>query len=132
MGLEPDRVYLSCYEIARDSEGKGITMFVGTAVDDDVTEAKAPAEIVILPGVEVASGVRQGTAREVWPTIVHDVMAWIEEHGYEHVGPGRDYYLQLNDAEPHKQVCEIQAPLRRPNEPVPAVAPQRLRADTPA
>jgi effector-binding domain-containing protein len=100
-------------------------MFVATPVGDEVTQARAPAEIVVLPGVQVASCVRQGTAREVWPRIVHDVMAWIEEHGYRHVGPGRDFYLELNDDEPSKQVFEIQAPLRRPSDPVPAVAPQR-------
>ncbi len=107
-------------------------MFVGTPVAEEVAETLAPAEIVVLPGVEVASCVRQGTTREVWPRIVHDVMTWIEEHGYEHVGPGRDFYLEINDAEPSKQVFEIQAPLRRPGEPVPVVAPQRLRTDNTA
>jgi DNA-binding transcriptional MerR regulator/effector-binding domain-containing protein len=129
MGLDPRRVYLSCYDIAREDAEKRITMFVGTPIPEDVTEAPPPAEIVVLPGVEVASCVRQGTAREVWPRIVQDVMAWIEEHGYEHVGPGRDFYLEISDAEPGRQVFEIQAPLRRPAEPVPVVAPQRLRPD---
>jgi hypothetical protein len=64
----------------------------------------------------------EGTTREVWPRIVHDVMTWIEEHGYEHVGPGRDFFLETNEAEPGKQVFEIQAPFRRPAEPVPVVA----------
>jgi DNA-binding transcriptional MerR regulator/effector-binding domain-containing protein len=129
MGLDPDRVYLSCYDIAHEDADQRITMFVGTPVPDEVTEAVAPAEILVLPGVEVASCVRQGTTREVWPQIVHDVMTWIEEHGYEHVGPGRDFFLEINDAEPSRQVFEIQAPLRRPTEPVPVVAPQRLRAE---
>jgi DNA-binding transcriptional MerR regulator/effector-binding domain-containing protein len=128
MGLDPERVYLSCYEIAHEDGDKRITMFVGTAVPDDVTDAPAPAEIVFLPGVEVASCVRQGTTREVWPRIVLDVMTWIEEHGYRHVGPGRDYFLEPNHTDPAKQVFEIQAPLRRPDEPEPAVAPRRLRA----
>jgi effector-binding domain-containing protein len=92
-------------------------------------DAREPAEIVLLPGVEVASCIRQGTTREVWPRIVKDVMAWIEEHGYQHVGPGRDFYLEINDAEPSKQVFEIQAPLCRPGDPVPEVAPRRLRPD---
>jgi DNA-binding transcriptional MerR regulator len=125
MGLDPDRIYLSCYDVSGADAGQPIIMFVGTPVGDEVTQARAPAEIVVLPGVQVASCVRQGTAREVWPRIVHDVMAWIEEHGYRHVGPGRDFYLELNDAEPSKQVFEIQAPLRRPSDPVPAVAPRR-------
>jgi DNA-binding transcriptional MerR regulator len=125
MGLDGDRVYLSCYDVSRPGE---ITMFLGTPVPDEVTEARAPAEFVLLPGAEVASCVRQGTTREVWPRIVHDVMGWIEEHGYQHVGPGRDFYLQVNDAEPAKQVFEIQAPLRRPGDPVPEVAPRRLHA----
>lgn len=125
MGLDPDRVYLSCYDVSGVDAGRPIIMFVGTPVADEVTEARAPAEIVVLPGVQVASCVRQGTAREVWPRIVHDVMAWIEEHGYQHVGPGRDFYLELNDNEPGQQVFEIQAPLRRPSDPVPAVAPRR-------
>ncbi|MGH3153584.1 MAG: MerR family transcriptional regulator [Streptosporangiaceae bacterium] len=125
MGLDPDRVYLSCYDVSGADAGQPVIMFVGTPVADEVTEARAPAEIVVLPGVQVASCVRQGTTREVWPRIVHDVMAWIEEHGYRHVGPGRDFYLELNDDEPSKQVFEIQAPLRRPADPVPAVAPQR-------
>jgi effector-binding domain-containing protein len=129
MGLDPSRVYLSCYDVVRDGVDADITMFVGTPVPDTVTNAKEPAEIVLLPGVEVASCVRQGTARDVYPQIVNDVMTWIEEHGYEHVGPGRDFYLEINDDDPSKQVFEIQAPLRRPADPVPAVAPRRLRAD---
>ena len=128
MGLDPGRVYLSCYDVSHGDAGKTITMFVGTPVPDEVTEARAPAEIVVLPGVQVASCVRQGATREVWPRIVHDVMSWIEENGYEHVGPGRDFYLEVNDSDPSKQVFEIQAPLRRPTDPVPAVAPQRLHA----
>jgi DNA-binding transcriptional MerR regulator len=128
MGLDPERIYLSCYDTAQGDADQRITMFVGTPVPDEVTQATAPAEIVVLPGVEVASCVRQGTSREVWPRIVHDVMAWIEEHGYEHVGPGRDFFLESNDAEPGKQVFEIQAPFRRSAEPVPVVAPQRLPA----
>jgi effector-binding domain-containing protein len=106
-----------------------ITMFVGTPVPDTVTNAKEPAEIVLLPGVEVASCVRQGTARDGYPRIVHDVMTWIEEHGYDHVGPGHDCYPEINDDDPSKQVFEIQAPLRRTADPVPAIAPQQLRAD---
>jgi DNA-binding transcriptional MerR regulator len=129
MKLDPDRVYLSCYDVSRENADQSITMFVGTPIPDEVTSARAPAEIVLLPGVQVASCVRQGTVREVWPQIVHDTMAWIEEHGYEHVGPGRDFYLQLNDADPSQQVFEIQAPLRRPADPLPAVAPQRIPSD---
>jgi DNA-binding transcriptional MerR regulator/effector-binding domain-containing protein len=132
MGLDPDRVYLSCYEVSHDDEGQDITMFVGTPIPDDVTEARAPAEIVVLPGTEVASCVRQGTTREVWPRIVNDVMTWIEEHGYQHAGPGRDFYLELNEAEPSQQVFEIQAPLYRPGDPVPVVAPRRLYSERPA
>jgi DNA-binding transcriptional MerR regulator len=129
MGLNPTRVYLSCYDVVREGVDADITMFVGTPVPDTVTNAKEPAEIVLLPGVEVASCIRQGTTRDVFPRIVYDVMTWIEEHGYEHVGPGRDFYLEINDDDPSKQVFEIQAPLRRPTDPVPAVAPRRLRAD---
>ena len=124
MGLDPDRVYLSCY----DTSGEQVVMYVGTPVPESVTEALAPAVLVVLPGVQVASCVRQGTTREVWPRIVHDVMAWIEEHGYVHVGPGRDFYLQINDEDPSQQVFEIQAPLRSPADPVPAVAPRRVTA----
>ena len=129
MGLSPDRVYVTCYDVSGDDPGKHIEMFLGTPVPDSVTVAKDPAEIVLLPGTDVASCVRQGTTREVWPRIVHDVMSWIAEHGYAHVGPGRDFFLQTNEAEPGKQVFEIQAPLRRPEDPVPAVAPRRLAPD---
>jgi DNA-binding transcriptional MerR regulator len=136
LGLSPDRVYLTCYDVVGHDAGKQIEMFFGTPVPDGVgpdsvvpdrvSAAKDPAELVLLPGAQVASCVRQGTTREVWPQIVHDVMAWIEEHGYAHVGPGRDFFLEINDEEPAKQVFEIQAPLRRPEDPVPVVAPQRL------
>jgi DNA-binding transcriptional MerR regulator len=128
MGLDPVRPYLSCYDVACADGDKSITMFVGTPVPDEINETRQPAEIVLLPGVRVASCVRQGTTREVWPRIVNDVMSWIEQNGYEHVGPGRDYYLEINDTDPAKQVFEIQAPLRRPEDPVPAVAPRRLHA----
>ena len=126
MGLSPDRVYLTCYDVTDDEPDKHIEMFLGTPIPDSVTVAKEPAEIVLLPGAEVASCVRQGATREVWPRIVHDVMSWIADHGYAHVGPGRDLFLEINDEEPAKQVFEIQAPLRRPEDPVPAVAPLRL------
>ncbi len=129
MGLDAARVYLSCYEVLREGEEKDITMFVGTPIPDEVTDARAPAEIAVLPGVDVASCIRQGSVREVWPRIVHDVMGWIEEHGYEHVGPGRDFFLEINEVDPTKHVFEIQAPLRRPDDPVPAVAPQRANVD---
>jgi DNA-binding transcriptional MerR regulator len=129
MGLSPDRVYLSCYDVTGEEPGQHIEMFLGTPIPDSVTAAKDPAEIVLLPGVEVASCVRQGATREVWPRIVNDVMSWIEEHGYAHVGPGRDFFLEINEEEPGQQVFEIQAPLRRPQDPVPAVAPVRLRPE---
>jgi DNA-binding transcriptional MerR regulator len=41
----------------------------------------------------------------------------------------RGHGLEMNDDDPSKQVFEIQVPLRRPADPVPAVAPRRLRAD---
>ena len=129
MGLDSDRVYLSCYEVAGEGGDKDIAMFFGTPLADDVITAKEPTQLVMLPGVEVASCVRQGTARQVWPRIVNDVMQWIEKHGYEHVGPGRDVFLETNDQDPSKQVFEIQALLRRPGDAVPAVAPRRLRSD---
>jgi DNA-binding transcriptional MerR regulator len=129
MGLSPDRVYLNCYDVTGEESGQHIEMFLGTPIPDSVTVAKDPAEIVLLPGVEVASCVRQGATREVWPRIVNDVMSWIEEHGYAHVGPGRDFFLEINEEEPGQQVFEIQAPLRRREDPVPAVAPLRLRPE---
>jgi hypothetical protein len=60
MGLDEDRVYLSCYDVSSPGE---ITMFLGTPVPDEVTEARASAGLVLLPGTEVAPCVRQGTTR---------------------------------------------------------------------
>lgn len=73
LGLSPDRVYLSCYDVDTD---KRITMFVGTRVPDNVTAAPEPAQLVLLPGAEVASCVRQGTTREVWPCLTSPPGAW--------------------------------------------------------
>jgi hypothetical protein len=42
-----------------------------------------------------------------------------------HVGPGRDYVLDISVEDPAKQVFEIQMPIRRPDGPMPMVAPQR-------
>jgi DNA-binding transcriptional MerR regulator len=45
MGLDPDRVYLSCYDISAGEAGKSITMFVGTPVPDEITDVRKPARL---------------------------------------------------------------------------------------
>jgi hypothetical protein len=127
MGIgSANRHHVLCYEVLKDTEEVEINMFVGTPVGDEVTEVIEPAQIVVLPGVEVASCVRQGATHQVWPRLVNDVLAWVEQNGYVHVGPGRDYVLDINVEDPTKQVFEIQMPIRHPDEPVPVVAPQRV------
>ena len=124
MGVQARRPYLSCFEVRNN--GEDVTMFVGTSLPEGVTHVPPPTQIVLLPGVEVATCVRQGATRDVWPQIVVDTMRWIEEHGYEHVGPGRDYFLELHGVDSDQNVFEIQVPVRRPEDPVPLVAPQRV------
>ena len=60
-----------------------------------------------------------------WARIVKDVLAWVEQNDYVHVGPGRDYVLDINVEDPAKPVFEIQMPVRRPDDAVPLVTPQR-------
>jgi DNA-binding transcriptional MerR regulator len=126
MGIgSANRHHVLCYEVVKDTEEVEINMFVGTPIDDEVIEAMEPAQIVVLPGVLVASCVRQGATHQVWPRIVNDVLAWVEQNDYVHVGPGRDYVLDISVEDPAKQVFEIQMPIRRPDGPMPMVAPQR-------
>lgn len=83
--------------------------------------------MVMLSGVEVATCVRQGSVRAVWPEIVNGTMRWIEEHGYEQVGLGRDHALErYHRPGTNKNIFELQVPIRRPGDPVPLVAPQRI------
>ncbi len=78
---------------------------------------KAPAHIYELPGVEdMASLMHHGPFNTLSNTYT-ELMAWLEQNGYQIVGPGREIYVHTG-AGPVQQddpsyITEIQFPVRK-------------------
>jgi DNA-binding transcriptional MerR regulator/effector-binding domain-containing protein len=97
--------------------GEDVTVFLGLPVTDPPAELPAPARYRVLPEIEAAVAVRSGPAASIFPMVYHDLVRWIEEHGYHPVpGPSRDVWVHDKDdiTDPGPQVFEIQLPFTRP------------------
>jgi DNA-binding transcriptional MerR regulator/effector-binding domain-containing protein len=97
--------------------GEDVTVFLGLPVAEPPSELPAPAQYRVLPEIEAAVAVRSGPAAGIFPMVYHDLVRWIEEHGYRPVpGPGRDVWVhEIHDiADVDQQVFEIQLPFTRP------------------
>jgi DNA-binding transcriptional MerR regulator len=113
----------------RDSETREITAYASYPVSDEVVEIGEPAQVMVLPPVATAATiVREGNGRDVFPNAISDLYAWMEVHGYERVGLGRDIFRHT-DPDRSKWVYEIQYPMHRPDEPIPDIVPKAVMTD---
>jgi len=98
------------------SEGGDGTVYLALPVGEPPAELPEPAEYLVLPEVEAATAVRSGRANTIFPGVYHDLVRWIEAHGFLPVaGTSRDVWINEVDdiSEVDQQVFEIQLPFTR-------------------
>ena len=97
-------------------EGGDITVYLALPVAERPAEIPAPAQYLDLPAVEVVAAVRSGRAASIFPMVYQDLFQWIDAHGFEAHGPGREIWVNEVDdlAEIEQQVFEVQLPFTRP------------------
>jgi len=97
-------------------EGGDITVYLALPVAERPAEIPAPAQYLDLPAVEVVAAVRSGRAASIFPMVYQDLFQWIDAHGFEAHGPGREIWINEVDdfAEIEQQVFEVQLPFTRP------------------
>jgi DNA-binding transcriptional MerR regulator len=97
--------------------GENVTVHLALPVAEPPGELPAPAEYRVLPEIEAAITVRSGPAASIFPVVYHDLLRWIDEHGYRaDAGSGREVWVnEIDDiADVAQQVFEIQVPFTRP------------------
>ena len=101
------------FETENDEE---VTVYVGLEVEAEPTDLPSPVEYRVLPEIEAAVAVRSGPAASIYPGVYHDLVRWVEEHGYQPDGTNRNVWLHEVDDIAHvsEQVFEIQLPFSRP------------------
>jgi len=95
--------------------GEDVTVFLGLPVVEPPEELPAPAHYRVLPEIEAAVAVRSGPSAGIFPMVYHDLVRWIEAHGFRPAGPGRDVWVhEVEDiADVAQQVFEIQLAFTR-------------------
>jgi DNA-binding transcriptional MerR regulator/effector-binding domain-containing protein len=98
--------------------GGDVTVYLALPVAEQPAELPAPARYLVLPEIEAAVAVRNGPAASIFPVVYHDLIRWIEEHGYQASPTGREVWVhEIDDpADADQQVFEVQLPFRRPDE----------------
>ena len=102
-------------------EGGDVTVYLALPVAERPDEVPAPAQYLVLPEIEVVAAVRNGRAASIFPVVYQDLFQWIDAHGFQVHGPGREIWVNEVDdlAEIAQQVFEVQLPFVRPG-PAPA------------
>jgi DNA-binding transcriptional MerR regulator/effector-binding domain-containing protein len=98
------------------TDGEEVTVSVALPVAGEPAELPPPARYRVLPAIEVAAAVRSGPAATIYPMVYQDLHAWIDAHGYQAQGPGREIWIhEIDDvADVAQQVFESQLPFTRP------------------
>jgi effector-binding domain-containing protein len=96
-----------------------VTVYLALPVAERPAELPPPAQYLVLPEIEAAVAVRNGLAADIFPMVYHDLLRWVEEHGYEAHGTGREVWVNEVDdiADADQQVFEIQLGFTRPETP---------------
>jgi len=103
--------------ILYDAQDEDITVYLALPVAEPPGALPEPAEYRVLPQIEAAVAVRSGPAASIFPVVYHDLVRWIEEHGYRAaIGSNREVWVHEVDdiADVDQQVFEIQVPFTRP------------------
>ena len=98
------------------TDGQEINVNVALPVAKEPAELPQPAHYRVLPAIEAAAAVRNGPAATIYPMVYQDLVAWVQEHGYEPHGPERDIWIHEVDdiSEADQQVFETQLAFTRP------------------
>ena len=98
------------------TDGQEVTVNVALQVAEEPAELPPPAHYRVLPATEAAAAVRSGPAASIYPMVYQDLAAWVQAHGYQPDGPGRDIWIHEVDdiSEADQQVFEAQLPFIRP------------------
>lgn len=93
-----------------------VTVNLALPVAAQPSRLPPPAQYRVLPAIEAAAAVRSGPAASIYPMVYQDLVAWVEAHGYQPDGPGRDIWLHEVDdvSEADQQVFETQLAFTRP------------------
>ena len=113
--------------VALDPEpvGDELTAYASLPVDASVTAVEAPLALFQLAPVEHAVSVTRSVPdTSLYSEIYAELALWMEENGWEHVGNGRDVIVEVIDGRPTS--WETQWPMRRPAQPAPPVAVDRV------
>jgi DNA-binding transcriptional MerR regulator len=96
--------------------GEDVAVCLALPVAEPPGELPEPAQYRVLPEIEAAVTVRSGPAASIFPMVYHDLVLWVDEHGYHTAaGPGREVWVNEVDdiADVAQQVFEIQLPFTR-------------------
>jgi effector-binding domain-containing protein len=98
------------------TDGQEVNVNVALPVAEEPPGLPPPAHFRVLPAIEAAAAVRSGLAASIYPMVYQDLAAWVQAHGYQPNGPGRDIWLHEVDdiSEADQQVFEAQLPFTRP------------------
>ncbi|HUB40015.1 MAG TPA: MerR family transcriptional regulator [Streptosporangiaceae bacterium] len=98
------------------TDGDEITVNVALPVTEEPAELPPPASYRVLPAIEAAAAVRNGPAASIYPMVYQDLVAWVQAHGYQPHGPGRDIWIhEIDDvSDVDQQVFETQLAFSRP------------------
>lgn len=108
-----------------DPDAGTLVTFASFPVSGDTTAVVGPAALYDLAAVpEAAVLTWRGPLDEAHSDIYQTLPRWIEEHGFEAVGAGRDVFVDVSPEDPDEGVVEVQWPLRRPGGDAPDVEPQ--------
>ena len=72
------------------TDGQEVTVNVALPVAEEPSELPPPAHSRVLPAIEAAAAVRSGPAASIYPMVYQDLAAWVQAHGYQPHGPGRE------------------------------------------
>jgi DNA-binding transcriptional MerR regulator/predicted transcriptional regulator YdeE len=109
-GVRPDPLALASYEASASGDGADVLVEAAFPVPDDVSDGDGFA-VVDLPAVELAvTTIHSGpmsTIDDSW----RELLASIEEHGYEPAGVCRELYLVSKPEPQESWVTELQQPV---------------------
>lgn len=99
-------------------------VYCALPVDETVSRAPVPAELLYLPPVErAATAMWEGRIADYYP--YPELAQWLEDHDLTPVGDGRDRFVQVG-TEDQPYVMEIHWPLKGPDGTAPDVTPRRV------
>lgn len=122
-GIEANGFPFACY--TGDPDEATLVTYAAFPVSSDTTQVGAPAALYELDAVpEAAVLTWKGNLDHMHGEVYQVLPQWIEEHGFEPAGHGRDVFIDVSPQDPDEGVVEVQWPLRRAGGSAPEVTPR--------